>query len=100
MAYLKINASNLSYYDLYIHGDGQIYANPDSSYLFYNFKNVDSINNMSILDTSNVTNMSHMFYYTGYLSTKFTLDCSRWNVKHTFFNDRATSKVTLLIWQS
>jgi len=74
MAYIIPNSSDLSYYDLYIQGDGRLYANPNSSYLFYYFKNVDSINNIRLLDTSKVTNMSNMFYNTGSNSSVFTLD--------------------------
>ena len=74
MAYIIPNATDSTYYDLYIQGDKRIYANPDSSSLFYDFKNVDSINNMSVLNTSKVTNMSCMFYNTGYNSSVFTLD--------------------------
>jgi len=74
MAYMKTNASDSSFYDLYIQGDGKIYANPDSSYLFYLFQNVDSINNMNVLDTSMVTKMLCMFDCTGRSSSVFTLD--------------------------
>ena len=74
MAYIKVNVSNSSYYDLYIQGDRRIYANPNSDYLFYNFKNVDSINNMSFFDTSRVTSMRYMFTCVGYNSTSFTFD--------------------------
>ena len=74
MAYIIPNATSSSYYDLYIQGDGQLYANPNSSYLFYNFTYVDSIKNIEILNTRKVTNMSHMFNQTGYKSTVFTLD--------------------------
>ena len=74
MAYITPNASNSSYYDLYIQGDGTIYANTNSSYLFANFSNLDKINNLDILDISKVINMSEMFSYTGYNSKVFTLD--------------------------
>ena len=74
MAYLKPNSSNDSYYDLYIQGDEYIYANANSSNLFNGFKNLDRIINIEFLNTSKVTNMSSMFYNTGYNSTVFTLD--------------------------
>ena len=51
-------------YDLYIGANKGVIANEDSSYLFGKFtalKNIDFNNNF---DTSNVTNMSHMFWYT------------------------------------
>ena len=74
MAYIIPNSSSSSFYDLYIQGDGEIYANKNSDGLFYNFKNVDSINNIELLNTSKVTRMSNMFDGTGYSSTVFTLD--------------------------
>ena len=74
MAYITPNATDSTYYDLYIQGDKRIYANPDSSSLFDGFKNVDSINNITILNTSKVTKMYLMFYETGYNSKAFTLD--------------------------
>ncbi len=85
MAYIIPNSSDSSFYDLYIQGDGEVYANKDSSYLFYNFKNVDSINNIEVLNTSNVTSMFFMFSDIGYNSTTFTLDLG---------NNFDTSKVT------
>ena len=45
----------------YIQGDGTIYANPMSAYLFYGFEKLETIENLGILDTSNVTNMTGMF---------------------------------------
>ena len=42
-------------------------------------QNIVSIN-FANADTSNVTNMSYMFYYTGYKATSFNLDLSNWNV--------------------
>ena len=62
MAYIIPNSSNSSFYDLFIQGDGEIYANKNSSYLFRGFKNVEKINNINLFNTSNVTNMSDMFY--------------------------------------
>jgi len=74
MAYVMTNEDDNTKYDLYIQGDGKLYANPVSSYLFYNLSYLDVVNNMSALDTSNVTDMSYMFYRTGFSSTVFTLD--------------------------
>ena len=62
MAYIK-DSSTSGYYDLYIQGNGKIYANPDSSYLFSGFKYLTQINNLELLDTSKVINMSNMFSY-------------------------------------
>lgn len=43
-------------------GSGKIYANPNCERTFYNFNNLTTINNLSLLDTSNVTNMSYVFW--------------------------------------
>ncbi len=99
-----MDASDSAYYYLYIQDDSQIYAHPDSSYLFDNCQTGDSINNMSILDISKITNMSGMFDSTGYLSPIFIPDCRSWNVdkvtKHTNFNINVLSKVTPPEWKS
>ena len=41
MAYITQNSDDNTMYDLYIQGDGSLYANPDSKYLFANFNGVD-----------------------------------------------------------
>lgn len=48
-------------YTAYIQGDGKITANEDSSYLFDRFIILEVIEGIENLDTSKVTNMSHMF---------------------------------------
>lgn len=83
-AYLVTNKTNSSYYDLYIKADGIIYLNEDASYYFAEMIYLDGIDNIEGIDTSLVTNMSYMFYNTGYNSSTFTLDTSNFN----------TSKVT------
>ncbi len=74
MAYIIQNKDDSSFYDLYIQGNGEIYANRDSRYLFQDFKNVDCINNISLLNTTKVKGMNFMFANTGYNSQVFTLD--------------------------
>ncbi len=74
MAYITANADDNTMYDLTIQGDGALYANPNSSWLFAYITKVDSINNIDVLNTSKVTDMSNMFNFTGYSSTVFTLD--------------------------
>lgn len=64
MAYLKTNSEDNTKYDLYIQGNGYLYAPEDSSYLFADMESLREIVNLRILDTSNVTNMSNMFGYT------------------------------------
>jgi predicted ribosomally synthesized peptide with SipW-like signal peptide len=86
MAYLTQNEDDNTIYDLYIQGRNSLYANPDSSYLFAGI-NVDYIDGIDKLNTSKVTNMSHMFYLTGASAnnTSFTLNLG---------NNFDTSKVT------
>ena len=60
-------------YEVYIGEEGNVVANPNSSYLFQNLVYLSSID-LTNLDTSNVTNMSNMFNQTGYSSSVFTLD--------------------------
>ncbi len=74
MAYITTNQDDNTKYDLFIQGDGSLYANPDSKYLFGFLTGVDAINNIDALNTSMVTNMSCMFQATGKNSTTFTLD--------------------------
>ncbi len=47
----------------YLQGEGGIKLNPDSSGLFADFYALTEIDGMEYLDTSEVTNMSHMFDY-------------------------------------
>ncbi len=82
MAWLINDPNNSGYYKLYIGGtNGFVYANTNSSYLFYHFENVKSINFNNHFDTSEVTQMHSMFSSCKSLTT---LDLSSFN----------TSKVT------
>ena len=74
VAYIKTNPNDANYYDLYIQGEGRIYANENSSELFNGFYNLDSIKNLGLLNTSRVTNMSYMFAEAGRDSEVFKLD--------------------------
>ncbi len=89
MAYITTNQDDNTMYDLYIQGDGHLYANEDSKYLFANLRGVDQINGLDNIDLSRVTNMESMFNYTGYNSTSFTLDLG---------NNFDTSSVTDMSW--
>ena len=42
-------------------GCGKLYANPNSSRMFYGFTSVTNITGLELLDTSEVTDMSNMF---------------------------------------
>lgn len=76
MAYVVPNVDDSTYYDLYIQSDEQLYANYDMLYWFSDFVNLDSINNIELLDTSKVISMALMFNKTGYNSQVFDLDVS------------------------
>ena len=78
---LWYNETNDGLYDIYIGADGGIIANENSSYLFGGMGNLVTINNLNLLDTSNVTDMSGMFAFCTNLTN---IDLSNFN----------TSKVT------
>ena len=57
------NSTDSTKYDLYIGADSETIEAPiNSNGLFKNYTNSVSINNLKMLDTSKVTNMSSMFY--------------------------------------
>ena len=60
MAYY-LNSETEGMYDLYIAADGEVYAPVSSNYLFYNFKNVSSINFNNSFNTEKATQMIGMF---------------------------------------
>ena len=62
MAYAVLNDDG-STYTIYLQGNGKIIANKNSSYLFYDFVYLWSIEGLEYLDTSQVENMSYMFAY-------------------------------------
>ena len=88
MAWIVESEDSTTPYDLYIGGDGGIKAPSNSSNLFATgeFPATRAINNLDILDTSDVTNMSRMFYGDpeGNGALEGTLDVDSWD----------TSKVT------
>ena len=61
IAYVEDDGRGAGTYKVTIGAQGNIIANKSSSYLFYGFANVESID-LTYLDTSQVTNMSGMFY--------------------------------------
>ena len=81
MARLVPNTDDTTTNTLYIQGNGGVVANYNSSYLFYNFSKLTEIENVNLLDTSNVINMRAMFYECNRLTN---LDVSKFD----------TSKVT------
>jgi len=61
MAHMVLNDDNKTY-TVYIQGNEKVIANHDSSYLFYSFSKLTSIEGLEYFDTSQVTSMSNMFY--------------------------------------
>ena len=61
MARLVPNTDDTTTNTLYIQGNGGVTANYNSSYLFFYFSKLIEIENINLLDTSNVTNMNWMF---------------------------------------
>ncbi len=57
----KIVSNGDSTNTLYIQSNGEIFANSNSSYLFNYFTELKTIENLTLLNTSQVINMSHMF---------------------------------------
>ena len=97
MAYIKTNSEDSTMYDLYIQGNGHLYAPEDSISLFGKFDNLEYINNITILDTSNVTNMGGMF--SGNMSIKYVGGGDAYvyikgNLKSLDLSNFDTSKVT------
>ena len=60
--------------ELYIGGYGKIIAGKSLAFAFMNGFKIDKITGLEMLDTSNVTDMSFMFYSCGRYSQVFTLD--------------------------
>ncbi len=60
--------------ELYIGGYGKIMAGERLRSAFWHGDLINSITGLEMLDTSNVTDMSFMFYACGYSSNVFTLD--------------------------
>lgn len=79
VAYVVPNAEDNTKYDLYIGAKDGVVANADSSYLFYEFKNLKSIEISDNLDTSNVANMGFMFYHCENITN---LDLSTFDTKY------------------
>ncbi|MCH4165112.1 MAG: BspA family leucine-rich repeat surface protein [Lentilactobacillus diolivorans] len=83
--------------------EGNITLPKDSSYLFYNLQSVTSISGLNNLDTSQVTNMSYMFYDDHALKS---LDCSNWDTSNVtsmhymFADDNSATSVACSKWDT
>ena len=75
------NTNDAGIMHFYTEGE-KIFLPSDSSFMFYLFINLSEISGISNWDTSNVTNMSNMFYSAGGFATTFTLDLSSWNTSN------------------
>ena len=88
-------------YILHIQAHGTIIAPPQSGDLFGSFENVITINNLNLLDTSNVTNMNSMFSSNQNLTF---LDVSNWdtsnvtNMTNMFGNASSLTTLDLNDW--
>ena len=107
MARLVPNTDDTTTNTLYIQGNGGVVANYNSSYLFSDFSELTEIENLNLLDTSQVADMSEMFSYCSGLTS---LDLSNFDTSQVtdmsriFYNCRSltsldvsnfdTSKVT------
>ncbi len=96
IAYIEDDGSGAGTYKVTIGGTGGIIANENSSRLFYNFRNVKSID-LTYLDTSNVTNLSSMF---DSCSSLISLDLSGFDTSNVtdmssmFFNCSSLTNIT------
>ena len=54
--------------------DENVYYNPNSSYFYFELRQINSISNLNDISSEYVGNMSYMFNYTGHNSESFTLD--------------------------
>ena len=62
IAWVTEDPTDSTKYVLHIGGEGGVIAHTDSSYIFYNFTNLKSINFNNNYDISSVTSMNSMFY--------------------------------------
>ena len=76
MARLVPNTDDTTTNTLYIQGNGGVTANYNSEYLFFRFSKLTEIENLNLLDTSNVISMNQMF---GSCSSLTSLDVSKFD---------------------
>ena len=79
MARLVPNTDDTTTNTLYIQGNGGVVANYNSSDLFYEFSKLTEIENLNLLDTSQVTDIGSMFYYCSSLTS---LDVSNFDTSN------------------
>ena len=81
MAYAVLNEDG-STYNIYIQGDEKVIANEKSANLFAEFNQLQSIEGLEYLDTSQVEDMSYMFYN---CSSLIELDVSHFNTSDVIY---------------
>ncbi len=72
---------NDSKYELYIGANGGVLANPDMSYYFYGYENVEEINDLNNLDVSGVTNMNGFLGSLAQNAQRFDIDVTKWDTR-------------------
>ena len=96
MARLVPNTGDTITNTLYIQGNGGVIANYNSSDLFYNFSKLTEIENVNLLDTSNVTDMSYMFENCSSLTILDVSNFDTSNVTNMSYMFKNCSKLTSL----
>ena len=81
-AWIVQNDEDNTKYDLYIGAKDGVIANPNSTRLFSDFREVTSINFNNNFDTSNVTDMSYMFAWCTNIET---IDISSFNTSNVIY---------------
>ena len=90
-------------YDLYIQSNEQLYGNPDMSYWLSEFNNLETVNNIELLDTSEVTRLDGLFYDDENLQT---IDLSSWdtsnvtNMSSMFYYNAIINSINLSGWDT
>ncbi len=87
MAYITESTTETCKYDLYIGAKKGVIANPNSSYLFYQFVGMKDINFNNNFDTSNTVNMAYMF------GTEYeqTMNITKINFGNSFITSNVTN---------
>ena len=96
MARLVPNTDDTTTNTLYIQGNGGVIANYNSSDLFCNFRKLTEIENINLLDTSNVTTMTGMFNYCSKLATPNVSKFDTSNVTNMSYMFAGCSRLTSL----
>jgi surface protein len=96
MARLVPNTGDTITNTLYIQGNGGVIANYDSNYLFCKFSKLTEIENVNLLDTSNVTDMSYMFENCSSLTILDVSNFDTSNVTNMSYMFKNCSKLTSL----